>query len=147
MSNFFVCNSQFYILFYKIYVYSYTLARENNYSLKWRARGSEDGQRRRGRRKWRKRARVLVWRRRMPWIEQDGEWELEKLLLEWGKSGHPRLRGINPDQNWIDDDENMQSSSFFKANRVAMWSVQLWLYQNPVCLSLNFCIYYAFQQV
>ena len=21
------------------------------------------------------------------------EWELERLLLEWGKSGHPRLQG------------------------------------------------------
>ena len=27
------------------------------------------------------------WRRRMPGIEGDGEWELERLLLEWGKSG------------------------------------------------------------
>ena len=26
-------------------------------------------------------------------LEQDGEWELERLLLEWGKSGHPCLRG------------------------------------------------------
>ena len=26
-------------------------------------------------------------------IERDGEWELERLLLEWGKSGHPRLQG------------------------------------------------------
>ena len=26
-------------------------------------------------------------------IEQDGEWEWERLLAEWGKSGHPRLRG------------------------------------------------------
>ena len=43
--------------------------------------------------KWRRTARVLVWRRRMPWVEQDGEWELERLLLEWGKSGHPSLRG------------------------------------------------------
>ena len=41
------------------------------------------------RRKWRRRARVLVWQRRMPWIEWDGELELEKLLLGWGKSGHP----------------------------------------------------------
>ena len=36
-------------------------------------------------------------------IEGDGEWELEILLLEWGKSGHPRFNtGINSDQNWID---------------------------------------------
>ena len=27
---------------------------------------------------------VLVWRRRMPWIERDGEWELERLPLQWG---------------------------------------------------------------
>ena len=39
---------------------------EEYWSLKWRARGSEDDQRRRGRCKWRRRARVLVWRRRMP---------------------------------------------------------------------------------
>ena len=41
-------------------------------SLKWRAKGSEDNQRRHGRCKWRRRARVLlVWTRRMPWIKQD----------------------------------------------------------------------------
>ena len=39
---------------------------ENRWSLKWRARGSEDDQRRRERRKWRRRARVLVWRRKIP---------------------------------------------------------------------------------
>ena len=33
----------------------------------------------------RRKAGVLVWRRRMPWIERDGEWE--KLLLEWCKPG------------------------------------------------------------
>ena len=31
--------------------------------------------------------------RRMPGIERDGDWELERLLLEWGKSGRPHLRG------------------------------------------------------
>ena len=71
-------------------------------SLKWRARGSENNQRRCERRKWRRRARVLVWRRRMPWIEQDGEWELERLLLEWGKLWPTPFMGINLDQNWID---------------------------------------------
>ena len=40
---------------------------------------------------------VLVWRRRMPWwIERDGEWKFERLLLEWDKSGHPHL--------WVDMD-------------------------------------------
>ena len=29
----------------------------------------------------------------MPRIEEDGEWALEILLLEWGKSGHPCLQG------------------------------------------------------
>ena len=44
----------------------------------------------------------MVWRKRMPLIERDGEWELERfLLLEWGKSGHPRFMGINSDQNWM----------------------------------------------
>ena len=77
---------------------------EKHWSLKWNARGSEDEQRRHGRCKWRRRARVLVLRRRMPWIEWDREWELEleRLLLEWGKSGYPHLPGINLDQNWID---------------------------------------------
>ena len=27
------------------------------------------------------------------WIKRDGEWELERLLTKWGKSGHPRLWG------------------------------------------------------
>ena len=68
---------------------------EKYWSLNWRARGSEDDRGRHGKCNWRRRARVLVWRRRMPWVERDGEWELERLLLEWGKSSHPRLRGQN----------------------------------------------------
>ena len=36
------------------------------FEVKGNARGSEDDQRRRGRCKWRRRARVLVWGRRMP---------------------------------------------------------------------------------
>ena len=66
---------------------------EKHWGLKWRARGSEDNQGRSGRRSWRRTARVFVWSGRMPWIERDGQWELERLLLEWGKSGHPHLRG------------------------------------------------------
>ena len=27
------------------------------------------------------------------WRVGIGEWKLERLLLEWGKSGHPRLWG------------------------------------------------------
>jgi len=54
---------------------------EKRWSLKWGARGSKDDQRRHGRRKWRRRARVLVCRKRTPWIKRDGEWELERLLL------------------------------------------------------------------
>ena len=26
-------------------------------------------------------------------LKQDGEWELKRLLLKWGKSNHPCLRG------------------------------------------------------
>ena len=26
-------------------------------------------------------------------VKRVGEWELETVLLEWGESGHPRLRG------------------------------------------------------
>ena len=59
----------------------------------WSETWSKDDQRRHGRCKWRSRARVLVWRKRMPWIEQGGEWELERLLAKWGKSGHSCLRG------------------------------------------------------
>ena len=69
---------------------------EKHWSLKWRARGSKDNQRRCGRCKWRRKAEVFVWRTRMPWIKWDGEWELKsvgELLLEWGKSGHPHLQG------------------------------------------------------
>ena len=56
-----------------------------------------------GKHKWRRRARVLVWRR-MPWIERDGEWELtlERLLnIRVGYIWPPPLMGINPDQNWM----------------------------------------------
>ena len=35
-------------------------------ALEFEARGSQDDQRRRGRRKWRRRARALVWRKRTP---------------------------------------------------------------------------------
>ena len=41
----------------------------------------------------------------MPCIKQDGECELERLLVEWGKSGLPHLLGINLDQIWIDHDD------------------------------------------
>ena len=39
-------------------------------------------------------------------IERDGEWKWERLLAEWGKSGHPSFTGIKLDQNWIDDDDD-----------------------------------------
>ena len=55
--------------------------------------GNKDNWGRHGKCKWRRRAGVLVWKRRMHWIEWDGEWEWERLLPEWGKSGHPHLRG------------------------------------------------------
>ena len=58
---------------------------EERWSLKWRARGSKDDQRRCGKHKWRRRARVLVWRKRKPWIEQDGEWDLERFWPKWYK--------------------------------------------------------------
>ena len=38
---------------------------------------------------WRRRVRVLVWRRRVQRIERDEEQEWERLLAEWGKSSHP----------------------------------------------------------
>ena len=64
-----------------------------HWSLKWREIGSENDRGRHGDCKWRRRVRVMVWRRRIQRIEQDGEWEWERFLAEWGKSGHPRLRG------------------------------------------------------
>ena len=75
---------------------------EKHWSLKWRARGSEDDQRRHGRCKWRRTAGVLVSRRRMSWIERDRE--LERLLLEWGKYSHP-LYEAKPRSKLDDDDE------------------------------------------
>ena len=40
----------------------------------------------------------------MSWIKRDGEWELEKLLLEWNKSGHP-VYGEKPGSklDWLID--------------------------------------------
>ena len=66
---------------------------KRNWNLKWRERGSEDDRGRHGKCKWRRRTGMLVWGRRMHWIKQDGEWELERLLPEWGKFGHPHLQG------------------------------------------------------
>ena len=65
-----------------------------------RARGSKDNQRRRGVEEasgegeqefWFEKENGFGLRRRI--IEQDGEWEFERLLLKWGKSVHPHLRG------------------------------------------------------
>ena len=42
----------------------------------------------------------------MSWIERDVEWELERLLLEWGKSSHPRLRAGNKPGPKLDDDDD-----------------------------------------
>ena len=52
--------------------YGHVLRRDDGHVLRKalecevKERGSEDDQGRRGRRKWRRRARVLVWRRRRP---------------------------------------------------------------------------------
>ena len=76
---------------------------EKRWSSKWRARGSEDDQRRRGR---------CGEGEQECWFGEKGRHEsrwrvgsLQRLLVKWGKSSHPRLRArINLDQNWIDDD-------------------------------------------
>ena len=65
---------------------------EKHWSLKWRARGNEDDQGRHGKCKWRRRAGVLVWRKRINWIKRDREWELERLLPKCDKSCHPHLQ-------------------------------------------------------
>ena len=41
----------------------------------------------------------------MPLIERNGQWELERLLLEWGKSGHPIYRD-KPGSKLDDDDDD-----------------------------------------
>ena len=57
------------------------------------------GKRKRGRprKTWRpqveKESKSVGLKRRIQRIERDGEWKWERLLAEWGKSGHPRLRG------------------------------------------------------
>ena len=56
--------------------------------LKWVARESRDDHRRPGRSKWKRRQRRLVWRRRMPWIEQSGEIKCDQLQKDWGESSH-----------------------------------------------------------
>ena len=47
---------------------------EKRWSLKWRARGSEDDWGSHGKCKWRRRAGVLVWRRRMASEMESGSW-------------------------------------------------------------------------
>ena len=80
-------------------MYRHVLRRDDGHVLRKALKFEVKGKRKRGRPKktWKmqveRRARVLVWRRRMPCIKPDGEWELERLLLGWGKSGHPHLRG------------------------------------------------------
>ena len=64
-----------------------------------RKRGHD--QRRSGRCKWRRGRVLMVWRRRIYALNRV-RWELERSLLEWGKSSHPHLQGINLDQNWFD---------------------------------------------
>ena len=34
------------------------------------------------------------------------EMEMERLLLEWGKSGYPRLRGLPQIKTTVDDDDD-----------------------------------------
>ena len=68
-----------------------------------------EGKRKRGKPKkiWKtqveKESKSVGLEKRMPWIKWDGEWELDRLLAKWGKSGQPRLQGINLDQNWMKD--------------------------------------------
>ena len=77
---------------------------EKQWSLKWRVRGSEDDQRRCGRCKWRRRARVLLRRRKefkdalnwARWSVGFGE-----IAVRMGWIWPPPFTGINLDQNWI----------------------------------------------
>ena len=68
--------------------YGHVLRRDDRHVLRKAVEFEVKGKRKRGRPKntWKmqvgRRARVLVWRRRIPRIEQDGEWDLERLLLE-----------------------------------------------------------------
>ena len=45
--------------------------------------------------------------------EGDGEWELERLLLGWGKSGHSPIYGDKPGSKLDDDDDQYTSIGMY----------------------------------
>ena len=59
------------------------------------------------------------WRRRMPWIEWDGEWELERLLLEW----------VNPATLIYGDKPRSKLDAFD-------WLIELYFFFNLYCNSV-----------
>ena len=61
--------------------YGHVLRRDDGHVLRKALEFEVRGKRKPGRCKWRRRARGLIWRKRTPGIERDGEWELERLLL------------------------------------------------------------------
>ena len=44
----------------------------------------------------------------MSWVERDGEWELE---IAAGVNPATPVYGVNPDQNWNDDDDDCDDSA------------------------------------
>ena len=79
--------------------YGHVLRRDDGHVLKKALEFEVKGKRKRGRPKkmWKmqveKENKSVVWRKKMPCIERDREWELEGLLPKWGKSGNPCLQG------------------------------------------------------
>ena len=70
--------------------YGHVLRRDDGHVLRKALEFEVKGKRKRGRPRKTWRSQVEKESRS---VERDGEWEWEKLLAEWGKSGHPRLRG------------------------------------------------------
>ena len=67
--------------------YGYVLKRDDEHVLSKALEFKAKAKRKRGRPKktwkmWRRRARVLVWRKMMPRIEQDEKWDMERLLAK-----------------------------------------------------------------
>ena len=79
--------------------YGHVLRRDDGHVLRKALEFEVKGKRKRGppRKTWRsqveKESKSVGLKREDVKNEQDGEWEWERLLPEWGKSGHPRLRG------------------------------------------------------
>ena len=71
--------------------YGHVLRRDDGHVLRKALEFEVKGKRKRGRPK--KTWEMQVEKESESGLEKKGEWELERLLTKWAKSGHPRLRG------------------------------------------------------